>query len=452
LIIDSPKWIDGKNTQSNSLYWDQFKGLTFPQFWDYVGRPLKNGEPQPIFDYEELVYSTTFQDAPGDIKNKHVFILKATGLGITEFVIRLMAWLATRDDSKREMCIVTGPNIELAIGIIKRLRDLFKDYEFDTKETVAIINHCRVEAFPSHHLDAMRSLFPDFILLDEADFFPPGEQENARAVSERYIGKSNPFLFVVSTPNLPGGLCQAIEGESEPSCLYHRLRMPYAIGIGKIYTEEDIKRAKASPTFEREYNLQYGMGVGNIFPWSLLTECCNEPYDLSLKGGYKGLALDPAYGSSKFAEVGGENLNGIIYIKDANQFERASPSAMLARAVIQATKYDKNVVIDSAHPGLITDLKEKGINARAIQFGHITENKNTWISEATIKAAEYVKTGKVKIHPSCEALIQQLRAVTFNEKGHPDKKKLTFDLGDAFIMLIDMLASGEIGYMELDPD
>ena len=36
----------------------------------------------------------------------------------------------------------------------------------------------------------MRSLTsPKFILLDEADFFPPGQQQDARDVSERYIAK-----------------------------------------------------------------------------------------------------------------------------------------------------------------------------------------------------------------------------------------------------------------------
>ena len=58
---------------------------------------------------------------------------------------------------------------------------------FDTKETVIELNGVKIEAFPSHHLDAMRGL-PNvsFILLDEADFFPPGQQQDARDVSERY--------------------------------------------------------------------------------------------------------------------------------------------------------------------------------------------------------------------------------------------------------------------------
>jgi hypothetical protein len=52
------------------------------------------------------------------------------------------------------------------------------------------LNGVKIEAFPSHHLDAMRGLTNvSFILLDEADFFPPGQQQDARDVSERYIAK-----------------------------------------------------------------------------------------------------------------------------------------------------------------------------------------------------------------------------------------------------------------------
>jgi hypothetical protein len=38
-------------------------------------------------------------------------------------------------------------------------------------------------------------------LLYEADFFPPGQQADARDVSERYIAKSNPYIVMVLTPN-----------------------------------------------------------------------------------------------------------------------------------------------------------------------------------------------------------------------------------------------------------
>jgi hypothetical protein len=52
----------------------------------------------------------------------------------------------------------------------------------------------------------IRELYNNFIvklLLDEANFFPPGQQQDARDVSERYIAKSNPYIVMVSTPNAP---------------------------------------------------------------------------------------------------------------------------------------------------------------------------------------------------------------------------------------------------------
>ena len=142
-----------------------------------IGLPRKNGQELPLFDYERLLFNTLEN-------HKHVWIKKATGLGITEFMLRYIAWLCVRDDSLRrqgaQMCIVTGPRIELAIGLIARLKGLFTNelhVTFDTKETVIELNGVNVEAYPSHHIDAMRGL-PNvsFLFLDEADFFPPGQQ------------------------------------------------------------------------------------------------------------------------------------------------------------------------------------------------------------------------------------------------------------------------------------
>jgi hypothetical protein len=104
---------------------------------------------------------------------------------------------------------VTGPRIELAITLIDRMNALFHQgfLKFDTKETVIELNGVYISAYPSHHLDAMRGLNDvAFIYLDEADFFPPGQQQDARDVSERYIAKSNPWIAMVSTPNSPEGL------------------------------------------------------------------------------------------------------------------------------------------------------------------------------------------------------------------------------------------------------
>ncbi|MFL6394233.1 MAG: DEAD/DEAH box helicase family protein, partial [Nitrososphaeraceae archaeon] len=146
-----------------------------------------------------------------------------------------MAWLCLKDNALlgSQMCIVTGPRIDLAIALIDRMKKLFARSKgiaaaFSTKETVIELNGVKIEAFPSHHLDAMRGL-PNvsFILLDEADFFPPGQQQDARDVSERYIAKSNPYIVMVSTPNAPEGLFERIEKEAEGTCLYKRIFLDY---------------------------------------------------------------------------------------------------------------------------------------------------------------------------------------------------------------------------------
>jgi hypothetical protein len=47
----------------------------------------------------------------------------------------------------------------IQIALIDRMKRLFAGKDvitFDTKETVMELNNVKIEAFPSHHLDAMR--------------------------------------------------------------------------------------------------------------------------------------------------------------------------------------------------------------------------------------------------------------------------------------------------------
>jgi hypothetical protein len=242
--------------------------------------PKNNGIEKPLYDYQKIIFDSL------QSYEKHLWIKKAYGLEITEFMLRYMAWVCLKDDKLKgtQMCIVTGPRIDLAITLIDRMKQLFRDKQllsFDTKETVIELNGIKIEAFPSHHLDVMRGL-PNvsFILLDESDFLPPGQQQDARDVSERYIGKSHAQIVMVSTPNVPGGLFERIEKEPENTCLYKRLYLDYTVGLGKIYTIEEIDRAKQSPSFEREYGLKYLGRIGNTFlPSDIDKALTNSSYD-----------------------------------------------------------------------------------------------------------------------------------------------------------------------------
>ena len=64
--------------------------------------------------------------------------------------------------------------------------------------------------------------------------------------------------------------------------------------------------------------------------------------------------------------------------------------------------------------------------------------------------SQAVKEKRVRIHRSMTTLPAQLKAVSFNARGHPDKTKLNFDLGDTFLMGVNHLKSNRIQIISLN--
>ena len=301
-----------------------------------IGLPKKDGIEKPFFDYEKMLYLALLE--PGYINNmtgrpgpaykfklKHLWVKKATGLGITEFMLRFMAWLCLRNDDYRgsQMVIVTGPNQELAIKLIKRIKMLFEPHNisFDSKETVIELNGCSIEAYPSNHIDAFRSLTnPKFILIDESDFLPKFQQDEVRQVSERYIA------------NAPGGLFEAIEHEPFDVCVYKKLHLDYVYGVGKIYTKEEIDKARMSPSFEREYCLKYQGLIGNVFSHQYIADCQKIEYnpDNINPNAKKSVGLDPSFGSpAKFGIVATQLVDRKIQVIHAEEYDRPNFTDMI---------------------------------------------------------------------------------------------------------------------------
>jgi hypothetical protein len=211
----------------------------------------------PVLPYQKILYDSLQN-------HEHIWILKSRGIGVTEFLLRYIAWycLGNKFPNSR-VCIVTGPRIDLAEDLIARFKGLFGTHVPNdrTSSTVALLNGVKVEAFPSHHVDTMRGLTDvKWMLSDESDMYPPFQQKEVRAVMEGYIGKPNsdPHIVLVSTPKAPSGLMQQIELEEDS--LYHKLRFNYHYrlqGPYPIYSEEQIANARLSPEFGREFELQY---------------------------------------------------------------------------------------------------------------------------------------------------------------------------------------------------
>jgi hypothetical protein len=380
-----------------------------------------------------------------------------------------MAWLCLKDDRLKgsQMCIVTGPRIDLAIALIERLKKLFYENEKEnkklnisinfTRDTVLELNGVRVEAFPSHHLDAMRGLASvSFILLDEADFFPPGEQQDARDVSERYIAKSDPYIVMVSTPNAPRGLFEKIEMEPEKKCLYKRIKLDYTYGINKIYARQEIETAMASPSFEREYNLKYLGLIGNIFHTQDIenTICQYNADELNIFGKWEAsMGVDCGFGSSAFGIVVTKFVDQKIQIVFAEEYERPDYNLMLEKIYELYKNYHvENIYVDGANPEFIKSLKmEIGESSDAAYYNEYIEmaRKNRLNVEGYMKvipvhfAHEHksmlthckmlLEQGALQIHPRFDKLIISLKTAVENGEGILDKQATSFnDVFDAF--------------------
>jgi hypothetical protein len=362
------------------------------------------------------------------------------------------------------MVIVTRPNQELAIKLIKRIKTLFEPIgiNFASKETVLELNGCSIEAYPSNHIDAFRSLTnPKFILVDEADFLPKFQQDDVRHVAERYIAKSDPFIVMVSTPNAPGGLFERIEKESFDTCIYKKVFLDYTYGLQIIYSETEIEKAKASPSFEREYCLKYQGLIGNVFSQASIELCQKiqyNPYEIN-PNAKKSIGLDPSFGSSKFGIVGTQLVDGKIQVIHAEEYDRPNFTDMInvIWSLKQQYGHVTNIYVDAANPEVWQALKkevgepynqqyiaDQRIECRkynlhledrmiivpvpfSVEGGHMLQHAK-WLLEET----EDDGSSLIAIHPSFEKLLNSLRTAVANEYKL-DKEQTSYnDILDAF--------------------
>lgn len=282
------------------------------------------------------------------------------------------------------------------------------------------LNNVTIAAFPSNHLDAMRGQ-PNvsFVLVDEGDYFPEREQMNVLTIPTRYVGKSQVWIAMISTPKQIGGLFHTIE--NDPSTPFKRFIFSYEWGMkkygAKMFTPMMIKEAQKHKfqDFQREYNNQYQGYGGNLYSVEFLynlqqrskyyeiipknTDYFNRPtfeieneddiqdetsdykqYEeftnvlknlqiferFALKYPYtkyfRLLGIDSGYGSSKtgitIAQINLER-NKLEFIYE-NQLKDVTPKTLkdLVMYLIKVLKIRK-VGIDRSDLGLVLDLKEE---------------------------------------------------------------------------------------------
>jgi hypothetical protein len=434
-------------------------------FWHIIKPPQKDGRDMPVLPYQRTLYEALQN-------HKHIWCLKSRGIGVTTFLLRYIAWccLGTRFRDNARVCIITGPRIDLAEDLIARFKGLFlqrynNSANDRTQSTVAFLNGVRVEAFPSHHVDTMRGLDNvRFIMSDESDHYPIFQQKELRAVMEGYIGKpnSNPTIVLVSTPKAPGGLMQQIELEQDS--LYHKLFFDYKYGLQgpyPIYSEEQIQKARLSPEFGREYELQYLGLVGNVFSQASIENCQKIEYNPQNihPNVKKSIGIDPSYGSSNFAIVATQLVDGKIQVIEASEYQRPNFTDMIQKIWQLKQQYGhvSNIYVDAANPEVWQALKrefDENYNDQYVRDQiaecrkynlHIEDRMFIVPTAFSIKGAEMLAHAKwimeeteedgsslIAIHPSFNKLLTALRTAVAQEYRLQKYETAFNDVLDAF--------------------
>lgn len=270
-----------------------------------------------------------------------------------------------------------------------------------------------------------------------------GDITEAMSYADTRLANTNGTMIVETIPSPPEGyifdLYQANNGKEGARWKVFTIPATEAVKAGVIKQEFlDAERLSKGVLYGRYYGAQFVSGDGNIFDYRLL-DLCTQDYPLQMGDGRKVLAVDPAFGKSKFGILGAERIGDKIFIRVARQFERPSPAVMIdiITRLFHEGKYSI-CLVDGSQTGTITDLSER-IRTEKVNFGEK-------LSEMTWSAIRVVNEQKVVIHSTFTELLNQLKMATFNDKGHPDKTKgNSLDILDCFIMAMDELAGGRSG-------
>lgn len=425
-------------------------------WWHFIfhpyGGPERHGVYHPVYQYETEILEQMQMDrldVDRTIPQKWFCVYKATGLGLTEFVLLWILWKCFTDPffQGKEAMIITGPNVDLARDLILRSKD------FLVKKGLGYVDHGayelevnggRIKCYPSNNIHSARGK-PKVSLFfgDEAAFFKIRDDNIVRTVGERYIGKSDSWVIWVSTAGEePDGFFYEIMSEPEKGVdktIYTRFHYYVEAGLKKdpktktsIFSDTFLKKASEARSYEREYLGVWGKNVGDIFSPEGIEECTSVEYSWKDKDDTNDrvIGIDPGFGSSEFGICITQKRKGKISVIYAEAFERESYIDIVNKIRLLSERFvTKRIFVDGAWPEGIKDLRDKyKMNVQNINFNQYGEKMLNYASNA-------VDFNKVEIHPKFKKLKLQLMTIKYNKKGGTDKNRVNpFDLGDAFLL------------------
>ena len=258
------------------------------------------------------------------------------------------------------------------------------------------------------------------------------------------IGKSDPYIVMVSTPNQPGGLMYSIENEPKDKCIYKRLKLTYEVEVGKIYSEEEIEKVRHSPSFDRVYSCFYLGKEGNVFtPSQIKAVELGEQYKHLSINPYSihGIGVDIGFGSSNTAVIGTEFLKeeAKIRVVFSQEWEHGDPQAivnLIFQLYLQYGTDNTFIFVDGSNRAFVNLLKvafneslswEKSIsppspnNMKVIPVNFSTDHKQMLSHLAMLVSKQYLCIPK-----EYDRLIISLRTAYSNGELSLDKERTIY--------------------------
>jgi hypothetical protein len=312
---------------------DIFKDKTFLEFNDIIGLPVKNGKEYPIFDYELDVINKIEN-------NRNIWIKKSRGIGITELVLRYLAWkiVSSNELEYKTIMVISGTMLKHANNVKERLQALFERrfplIKLESKFTELWIKNTNIICMPSRNVKDLRGWTNiSHLVIDEGDYFDASVNDELLHAITAYEEKSHCTTIMISTPNRPGGLFQSIE--LDPNSKFEKIILDYTYGLDKIYDRVEIEKKKLEPEFKREYMGFYLGKTGNVFSETQIQSCValgQQLKDIPISQyTLKSVGLDPGFSSSKTAIVMCEHLkdHNKIILRYSKEIDKADPNEVV---------------------------------------------------------------------------------------------------------------------------
>lgn len=410
-------------------------------FWHFIFHPMggdeRDGIYHPVYEYEEEMLKSLET-------NKCLAVYKATGLGITQFMLLWILWKSFTDVFfyGKVACIITAPNVDLAQELVLRAKDLLikKGLQYVDHGAYELeVNSSRIKCFPANNIHSARGIPRVSIFFgDEAAFFKLKDDSVVRTVGERYIGKSNSWVVWVSTAGEdPTGFFYEIMGEKDSIYKRHHFYVEAGLKVNpktktSIFSPLYIGEASKARSFEREYLGIWGKNTGDIFTPEKLEEITGKEYDWNESDDTNDrvIGADPGFGSSEFGICIIQKRKGKKSVIFSESYKRASYIDMVERIADLSRRFKtKKIIVDGAVPEIIKDLRDKyHMVVTPVLFGIHGDRMLNY-------AVNHVDNLTVEIHPAFKKLKHQLMTIKVNKKGLPDKTTQNpFDIGDAFLL------------------